>query len=80
MASGEDLLVGLIALAVVPLVALRILRGIRTGRLPLYRTYLERSQNEQKFFALLTVHIFTLLLIAFVAADLLLGLGYRESL
>ena len=76
--EGENLLVGLVALGLVPLIGVRVLRGLRTGRLPLYRSYLERSQDEAKFFALLTVHIFTLLLVAFIAADLLLGLGFRE--
>ena len=77
--EGENILVGIVCLALVALIAARILRGIRTGRLPLYRTYLERSESEAKFFALLTVHVFTLLLVAFIAADLLLGLGYRSE-
>ena len=76
--EGEELLVGLVALGLVPLIAMRVLRGLRTGRLPLYRTYLDRREDEAKFFALLTVHIFTLLLVAFIAVDLLLGLGFRD--
>ena len=78
--AGENLLVGLITLALVPLIALRILRGLRTGRLPLYRTCLERSGNEPKFFALLVIHILSLLLITLISADLLFGLGLRERL
>ena len=71
---GENFLVGLITLALVPLIASRILRGVQTGRLPLYRTYLDRSENAPKFFALLAIHIFSMLLMAFISADLLLGL------
>lgn len=76
--EGENLLVGIICLALVPLIGARILRALRTGRIPLYRTYLERSDSEAKFFALLALHGISLLLIAFIAADLLLGLGFRN--
>jgi hypothetical protein len=76
--DGENILVGLVCLALVPLIGLRIWRGIRTGRLPLYRTYVERSQSEFRFFSLLALHGITLALIAFIAADLLLGLGFRN--
>jgi hypothetical protein len=76
---GEELLVGAIVLALVPLIALRILRGLRTGRLPVYRTYLDRSQNRARFNTLLALHVASLLLMMFIAADLLLGLGFRSS-
>ena len=78
--AGENLLVGLITLALVPLIASRILRGLRTGRLPLYRTYLNRNDNEPKFFGLLVIHLLSLLLMAFISADLLLGLQLRDQL
>ena len=77
---GENLLVGLITLALVPLIASRILRGLQTGRLPIYRTYLDRSENGPKFFTLLVIHLLSLLLMAFISADLLFGLGLRERL
>jgi len=76
---GEDLLVGLVALALLPLIALRIWRGVRDGRLPLYRTYQERADSPAKFIVLLALHAIAFLLIALVAADLLLGLGLREA-
>ena len=78
MTGGENLLVGLVALALLPLIAMRILRGLRTGRLPLYRTYLDRRQDGGKFHALLTIHAISLALVAFIAADLLLGLELRN--
>ncbi|MEA3015564.1 MAG: hypothetical protein QOI38_286 [Sphingomonadales bacterium] len=79
-ARPEDMLVGIFALALVPLIALRIRRGLRDGRLPIYRTFHERDQSRSKFAVLLVLHALTLLLMLVVAADLLLGLGLRERL
>lgn len=74
--TGENILVGLVCLALVPLIASRLLRGLRTGRLPVYRTTIDRHDDGAKFNALLIVHAVSLALIAFIAADLLLGLGF----
>ena len=76
--ASEDLVVGLVALALLPLIGLRIRRGLSDGRLPLYRTYLSRADSAAKFNALLALHALSFLLIAIVAADLLLGLGLRS--
>lgn len=75
--TPEELLVGLFALALVPLIALRIARGLREGRLPVYRTSLRREESKAKFAVLLALHALSLALVAIVAADLLLGLGFR---
>ena len=80
MSGGENLLVGIVALALVPLIAWRILRGVRTGRLPLYRSYVERGEAGSRFTLLLIMHGLSLLLVAVVAADLLFGLGLKERL
>ena len=80
MRGGEELFVGLVALALVPLIGLRIARSLRTGRLPLYRTYFERESGQAKFNVLLALHALSLIVIAAVAADLLLDLGMREML
>ena len=77
---SEDLLVGLVAAALLPLIAWRILRGLREGRLPLYRTYIQRGDNAAKFGVLLALHALSFLLIGLVAGDLLFHLGIRESL
>ena len=77
---GEDLFVGLMALALLPIVGWRIWRGLREGRLPVYRTYLTRADGAAKFNVLLALHALAFLLIAIVAMDLLLGLGLRERL
>lgn len=76
----EELLVGLVALALVPLITLRLVRGLRDGRLPLYRTRVGREIGAARFNFLLGLHALALLIVAIVAADLLLGLGLRERL
>ena len=77
----ENLLVGLIALALLPVIGWRIWRGIKQGQLPLYRTRLDRAEaGAAKFNVLLGLHVLLFLLIAVVAADLLLGLGLKERL
>jgi hypothetical protein len=77
MADG---LVGLVGLALLPLIALRLWRGLRDGRLPLYRTYVSREQGPGKFAFLIALHALSLILVAGIAADLLLNLGFREGL
>ena len=78
--QGENLVVGLIALALLPVIGWRIWRGLKQGELPLYRTRIDRSVGAPKFNFLLGVHVLLFLLIALVAADLLLGLGLKERL
>ena len=78
---SEELFVGLVALGLIPLITMRILRGLRDGRLPVYRAYLSRDEaGAGRFNALLAAHVLSLLLAAVIAADLLLGLGLRERL
>ncbi len=78
--DSGDLLVGLVALVLVVLIGRRIMRGLRDGRLPLYRTSISRDNAPSKFNALLVLHALSLLLVGLVAADLLFGLGLRDSL
>ena len=80
MNDGDDLLVGLVALVLLPLIALRIWHGLRDGRLPVYRTYLTRADGAAKFGALLALHALSFLVIAVLAADLLFDLGFRDLL
>jgi len=79
MNLNEELLVGLVVLAVLPLLALRIWRGLQTGRLPVYRTELDRNDSRAKFTTLLAIHLVAFVVMAFITADLLLGLGFRNS-
>ena len=77
---SEGLFVGVIALALLPVIGWRIVRGLRDGRLPVYRTYLNRDEAPGKFNALLALHALSFVLIAAIAADLLLNLGLRAAL
>ena len=78
--GGERLLVGIIALALVPLIAMRLWRGVRDGRLPVYRSYVTRDRGEAKFAVLFALHALSLLVVAGIAADLLLNLGIGDRL
>lgn len=78
--QGENLVVGLFALALLPVIGWRIWRGIRHGQLPLYRSRIDRDVGAAKFNTLLVLHGLVFLLIAVVAVDLLLGLGLKERL
>jgi hypothetical protein len=80
MGRGEDLFVGLIGLALLPLIGWRIRRGLKEGRLPLYRTYLSRDEAGSRFGLLLGLHVLSFILVAVVAADLLFQLGLKEAL
>ena len=79
-ARPDDLVMGGLALLLVPLIGWRIYRGLRTGRLPLYRTSIDRGAGGGRFELLLVLHLLSLLLVSVVAADHLLGLGLRERL
>jgi uncharacterized membrane protein len=79
MGRSEDLLVGAIALALLPLIAWRVRRGLKEGRLPLYRTYVDRGEAGSKFGLLLALHAASFVLVALIAADLLIGLGFRSG-
>jgi hypothetical protein len=79
-ASPEEFLVGLLALALLPLIGWRIVRGLRDGRLPLYRSYVTREDSGVRFGVLLILHALSFLLIAAISADLLLNLGLRNAL
>ena len=80
MGRSEDLLVGLIGAALLPVIAWRILRGLREGRLPLYRTFVDRGEAGSKFGLLLALHGLSFVLVAVIAADLLFQLGLKEAL
>jgi len=80
MIAGEDLLVGTIGAALLPLIAWRVRRGLKEGRLPLYRTYVDRDESGSKFGLLLALHALSFVLVAIVAADLLFQFGLKEAL
>ncbi len=75
---AEDLFVGVVALALLPLIGWRIARGLRDGHLPLYRTHVSRDAGA-RFKVLLALHFLSLLIVAAIAADLLFNLGMRDA-
>jgi hypothetical protein len=79
MPRGDDLLVGLITLVLVPIIIWRIRRGLRDGRLPIYRTYVERDEQPGRFRVMLILHCLSLILVTAISADLLLGLDLRSA-
>ncbi|MCW3798125.1 hypothetical protein OMW55_09945 [Sphingomonas sp. BN140010] len=77
---GEELLFGAGCAVLALLLLLRIGRALRTGTIPLYRTQLSRAQaGEARFWTLVVLNGAVFVLLFFIAADLLLGLGYRSG-
>jgi hypothetical protein len=77
---SEDVLVGLIGAVLLPLIARRLLRSVREGRVPVYRTYIRREDGLAKFNLVLALHVFSFVFVAGIAADLLFNLGFRNAL
>ena len=69
---SEDFLVGLVALGLVPWIGWTLARGLRSGRLPIGRSHIDRGERPGAFNALLFCYVATALLMAVIAADLLL--------
>jgi hypothetical protein len=80
MNRPEDLFVGAIGLILLPLIGWRIVRGLREGRLPIYRTYLTREESGSRFGALLALHVASFVVVAAISFDLLFGLDLKEAL
>ena len=77
----DNFLIGLLALALLPVIGWRIWRAIRYGQIPLYKTRIRRAEaGAAKFNTLLVLNGLLFLLVAFVAVDLLFGLGLKERL
>ncbi len=77
---GEELLFGTGCAVLALLILFRIGRALRTGTIPLYRTQLRRSEaGEARFWTLVVLNGAVFVLLFFIAADLLLDLGYRSG-
>ena len=77
---GEELLIGGLCAVLALLILRRVAGGLRTGEVPLYRFRLKRSEaGEARFWALILLNVALFVLLFFIAADLLLGLGYRSG-
>ena len=80
MSNGEDLIVGLVALGLVPWITWTVRRGLASGRLPIGRSYVIRDERPGAFSTLLLFYIAIALFMALVALDLIfhLGLGLAQ--
>ena len=77
---GEELLFGAGCAILALLILLRIGKALRTGAIPLYRTQLHRTQaGNARFWTLVALNAAVFVLLFFIAADLLLDLGYRSN-
>ena len=78
ISRSDDLLVGIIALGVVPWIAWTLHRGMRDGRLPIGRSYVGRDERRSAYMVLLGFYIAAGLLVAYIALDLLFGMNVRS--
>ena len=75
---AEELFVGAICIVLALLLLRRIGQALRTGEIPLYRTRLTRAEaGGARFFTLVAINAGLFVLLFVIAADLLLGLGFR---
>jgi uncharacterized membrane protein len=70
---GDDLVVGLIALLLVPWIVWTMARGFREGRLPIARSHVVRAERRGAFNVLFGLYALVLALVAAIAVDLLFG-------
>lgn len=67
-------MVGFIALAVVPWLVWRLRRGLREGRLPMGRAYVDRAERPGAYRSLFAFYVIAALMMAFIGLDLLFAL------
>jgi hypothetical protein len=76
--NGENVFVGAVALLGALALAWRMFGALRTGEVPLYRSRLKRDEaGSARFYALVGLNALAMLALLAIAADLLLGLGWR---
>ena len=76
--SPDELVVGLICLAAVPWLALRLRRGLGEGRLPIGRGYVLRDERAGAFHTLFGAYVLAAFGMAFIGLDLLFGFTGRS--
>jgi len=77
MDRGTDIVIGLIALLLVPWLLWTMRRGLRDGRLPIARSYVERAERPGAFRFMLVLYLAILVGVIVIAADLLFGLNLK---
>ncbi|WP_205481198.1 hypothetical protein [Sphingomonas arenae] len=75
---AEELFVGAVCVVLALLLLRRIALALRSGEIPLYRTRLNRAEaGDARFWTLVAINAGLFVLLFVIAADLLLGLGFR---
>lgn len=79
MDRGMDIAMGVVALLAVPWLLWTMRRGLRSGRLPIARSHVERAERPGAFRFMLALYVVILIGVAVIAADLLLGLNLKGA-
>ena len=75
---SEEGLVGLMALVIVaPWIGWTLVRGVRSGRLPIGRAYVRRDERPGAYRVLLAFWVSMCVLCFVIGLDLLFGIGVR---
>ena len=78
MDRGMDIVIGLIALLLVPWLLWTMRRGLNEGRLPIARSYVHRAERAGPFWFMFALYVAILVTVTMIAADLLFGLNLRR--
>jgi hypothetical protein len=70
---SENVLVGLIAGALVPWIGWKLLRAMRDGRLPIGRGHVSRAERVGAFYLLFAFYTASAVAALFICLDLLFG-------
>ena len=70
---SEDLIMGVVSLAIVPWIAWTLRRGLKAGRLPLGRAHVTYAERPGAFATLLVLYVFAAFSMGWIGLDLLTG-------
>jgi hypothetical protein len=70
---SENVLVGLIAGALVPWIGWRLARALKEGKLPIGRSYVSRGERAGAFWGLFAFYAVSAVAAVFICLDLLFG-------
>jgi len=77
---SEEMLVGMIAFAVIPWIGWTIQRGLQNRQLPIGRSYVRQDERPGAFRTLLAFYAVSAVLMLFISLDLMFGLSGRLTL
>jgi hypothetical protein len=75
--EGENIVFGLIAAALVPWILWTLERGVRGGRLPVGRAYVDRAERPGAYRLLILLYAAVAFGVGFIALDLLFNIRAR---